>query len=234
MTDFYTRANVAARLDHAVLKPQQTDKDLEEAATMCQSLGVGCLCVRPTDVATAVNLVAGSGITVASVVGFPHGSHTTLTKAAEASAAITAGSREIDMVISIGALRSRRFADVLQDIAAVVEIAGPAQVLVKVILETCFLTSLEIVRACQLAEEAGADFVKTSTGFGAAGATTEAVALMLKTVGGRLGVKAAGGIRDWKNCVHFLQMGCQRIGVGDAASILSPKSLLNHRKNVDY
>jgi len=224
MGEPYTPASVAAKLDHAVLKPQQTDRELAAAAAMCRSLGVGCLCVRPADVPAAVDLVADSSITIASVVGFPHGSHATLTKVTEASEAIAAGSRELDMVLSIGALRSGRLRDVLDDIAGVVAVAKPAGVLVKVILETCFLSSQEIVHGCQLAEDAGADFVKTSTGFGPAGATPEAVALMLTTVGGRLGVKASGGIRDWQTCVHYLQMGCQRIGVGDAAAILCQKN----------
>lgn len=221
MTDFHTQASVALRLDHAVLKPEQTDSDLTAAAAMCLSLGVGCLCVKPADVATAASLVAGTTTTIASVVGFPHGSHSTATKATEADAAITAGSRELDMVISIGGLRSQRFRDVLQDIRAVVEVARPAGVLVKVILETCFLSPDEIVSGCRIAEDAGADFVKTSTGFGPAGATTDAVSLMLRTVGGRLGVKAAGGIRDWETCIHYLRMGCQRIGVGNASAVLT-------------
>ncbi|MEI6256987.1 MAG: deoxyribose-phosphate aldolase [Planctomycetota bacterium] len=216
----HTVAEVARRLDHAVLRPEATDRDLTEAAAMCVARGVGCLCVRPCDVAAAVRFVAGSDVVIASVVGFPHGSQTTQVKAAEARRAISDGGREIDMVMQIGAFLSGRSADVRSDIAAVVAEAKPRGVLVKVILETCFLSLDEVARACLLAEAAAADMVKTSTGFGTGGATPEAVETMLRAVGGRLGVKASGGIRSWEACVRYLGMGCARIGVGDAAQIL--------------
>ena len=216
----HTVAEVARRLDHAVLRPEATDRDLTEAAAMCVARGVGCLCVRPCDVAAAVRFVAGSDVVIASVVGVPHGSQTTQVKAAEARRAISDGGREIDMVMQIGAFLSGRSADVRSDIAAVVAEAKPRGVLVKVILETCFLSLDEVARACLLAEEAAADMVKTSTGFGTGGATPEAVETMLRAVGGRLGVKASGGIRSWEACVRYLGMGCARIGVGDAAQIL--------------
>jgi len=146
-------------------------------------------------------------------------------KALEARLAIAAGARELDMVINIGALRSAAEELVRDDIAAVVAEARPQRVLVKVILETCHLTTPEIVRGCLLAERAGADFVKTSTGFGVraagpTGATPEAVRVMLDAVGGRLQVKASGGIRTWAEANAYLDMGCTRLGVGDAAAIL--------------
>lgn len=215
-----TVADVARALDHAVLKPQQTDADLAAAATMCRDRGVGCLCVRSADVRRAVGLLSGSGVAVASVVGFPHGSHPAAVKAAEAAGAIADGATELDMVMQIGAFLSGRFADVEADIAAVVATAKPTGVSLKVILETCFLSLEQIATACRISEAAGADYVKTSTGFGSAGATPEAVAVMLETVGGRLGVKASGGIREWQTCVNYLDMGCGRIGVGDAAAVL--------------
>ena len=220
MPHAWTVAEVARTLDHAVLKPQQTDADLAAAAAMCRDRGVGCLCVRPVDVRRAVALLAGSEVQVASVVGFPHGSHMSAIKAAEASGAIADGATELDMVMQIGALLSGRHDDVQADIAAVVAKARPQGVLVKVIFETCLLSDEQITIACQLSEAAGADYVKTSTGFASAGATPAAVALMLEAVGGRLGVKASGGIRDWQTCVNYLNMGCRRIGVGDAAQIL--------------
>ena len=216
----YSVADVAKRLDHAVLRPHATDRDLAEAAAMCAVRGVGCLCVRPTDVARAAQLLAGSDVIVASVVGFPHGSHLPQAKAAEAGLAIGDGAGELDMVMQIGAFLSGRHADVQADIAAIVACARPHGVLVKVILETCYLTLDEVAGACRLAEEAGADMVKTSTGFGTGGATIEVVETMLRTVGGRLGVKASGGIRSWEACVQYLEMGCARIGVGSAAQIL--------------
>ncbi len=218
-------ATVARAIDHAVLKPQYADRDLEAQAAMCVARGVGCLCVRPVDVAAAKRLVAESPVAVASVVGFPHGSHRTEAKVNEARLAIDDGACELDMVMAIGRLLSGDDTAVYDDIAAVVAAARPHRVLVKVILETCYLAPEQIVAACQLAERAGAGFVKTSTGFGVnpdgpTGATPNAVRIMLETVGGRLGVKAAGGIRTWGEAVMYLAMGCQRLGVGDAAAIL--------------
>ncbi len=217
-----TAAEVASRLDHAVLKPQATEADLAAAVAMCRSRGVGCLCVRPVDVAAAARQLAGSGVVVASVVGFPHGSHRADVKALEAARAIADGARELDMVMNVGAFLSGHTGLVRADIAAVVAEAKMADepVLVKVILETCLLSLDQVAEASLLAEEAGADYVKTSTGFAAQGATPEAVVTMLETVGGRLGVKASGGIRSWTEAVRYLEMGCGRIGVGDAATIL--------------
>ena len=219
----HTAASVARTLDHAVLKPDFTAADLARHARMCIDRGVGCLCVRSCDVAAAARLVAGTPVVVAAVVGFPHGAQRPEVKALEARLAIADGARELDMVLNVGALRSGDQAAVRDDIAAVVAEARPHGVGVKVILETCFLTSAQIVAACRLAEEAGADFVKTSTGFGGGGATPEAVRTMLDAVGGRLGVKASGGIRTWEDAVRYLDMGCTRLGVGDAAGILDDR-----------
>jgi len=218
-------ADVARLLDHAVLKPEYTATDLAEHARMCVARGVGCLCVRSGDVAEAAELVAGSPVVVAAVIGFPHGAVRPEVKALEARLAIAAGARELDMVMNIGALKSGREELVRSDIEVVVAEAKPAGVIVKVILETCYLSTDEIKAACRLAEEAGADFVKTSTGFGVTasgptGATPEAVRIMLDAVGGRLQVKASGGIRTWADAVAYLDMGCTRLGVGDAAALL--------------
>ncbi|MFM7291736.1 MAG: deoxyribose-phosphate aldolase [Planctomycetia bacterium] len=216
----HTVASVAKCLDHAVLKPTATDRDLAEAAAMCRARGVGCLCVRSVDVGAAAELLAGSDVVVASVIGFPHGGQLPAVKAAEARLAIEHGARELDMVMQVGAFLSGRHDEVRDDIAAVVAVARPRGVLVKVILETCYLSLDQVTRACRLAEDAAADMVKTSTGFGSDGATPEAVRAMLAAVGGRLGVKASGGIRSWEACVRYLDMGCTRIGVGAAGQIL--------------
>ena len=218
-------ADVAKTLDHAVLKPEFSRDDLAKHAAMCVARGVGCLCVRSVDVAAAATLVAGSPVVVASVIGFPHGAQRPEVKALESRLAIADGAHELDMVMNVAALKSGDEAAVRDDIAAVVAAAKPQGVVVKVILETCYLTRAEIATACRLAESAGADFVKTSTGFGVkasgpTGATPEAVQVMLDTVGGRLQVKASGGIRTWDDAVRYLDMGCTRIGVGDAAAIL--------------
>jgi deoxyribose-phosphate aldolase len=218
-------ADVAKALDHAVLKPEFARDDLAKHAAMCVSRSVGCLCVRSCDVAPAAMLVAGSPVVVAAVIGFPHGAQRPEVKALESRLAIADGARELDMVMNVGALRSGDEAAVRADIAAVVGEAKPKGVVVKVILETCYLSPEQIAAACRIADAAGADFVKTSTGFGVrasgpTGATPEAVRVMLDTVGGRLQVKASGGIRTWDDAVRYLDMGCTRIGVGDAAAIL--------------
>ena len=218
-------ADVARALDHAVLKPEFTRADLASHAAMCVARGVGCLCVRSGDVAAASRLVAGSRVAVASVIGFPHGGQRPEVKALEARLAIADGARELDTVMNVGQFLSGDDAAAEADMAAVVAEARPHGVLVKVILETCYLSAAGIAAACRLAERAGADFVKTSTGFGLkssgqTGATPEAVQIMLDTVGGRLGVKASGGIRTWADAVMYLDMGCTRLGVGDAAAIL--------------
>ena len=218
-------ADVARVLDHAVLKPDFTAADMAAHARMCIERGVGCLCVRSCDVAEAVRLVAGSPVAVAAVIGFPHGAQRPDVKALEAKLAVADGARELDMVMNVGSLKSGRLDLVANDIAAVVAEAKPAGAIVKVILETCYLAPAEIRTACQLAEEAGSDFVKTSTGFGVrasgpTGATPDAVRIMLETVGDRLEVKASGGIRTWADAVAYLDLGCTRLGVGDAAAIL--------------
>ena len=221
----HTVAAVAKTLDHAVLKPEFSRDDLARHAAMCVDRGVGCLCVRSCDVAAAANLVVGIPVVFASVIGFPHGACRPEVKALESWLAIADGARELDMVINVGALKSGDEAAIRKDIAAVVAEARPKGVIVKVILETCYLSAAEIATACRLAEEAGADFVKTSTGFGVkasgpTGATPEAVRIMLDTVGGRLQVKASGGIRTWEDAIRYLDIGCTRLGVGDAAAIL--------------
>ncbi|RLS75714.1 MAG: deoxyribose-phosphate aldolase [Planctomycetota bacterium] len=220
-----TVADVARVLDHAVLKPELTAADLARHAAMCVSRGVGCLCVRSCDAAEAVRLVANSPVVVAAVIGFPHGAQRPEVKALEARLAIADGARELDMVMNVGAFLSGREVAVRDDIAAVVAEARTQDVIVKVILETCYLPVERIAAACRLAEEAGADFVKTSTGFGVkpsgpTGATPEAVRIMLDAVGGRMQVKASGGIRTWAEAIRYLDMGCTRLGVGDAPAIL--------------
>lgn len=217
----WTPAEVAKRIDHAVLKPSFTTADLEAHAAMCIRLGVGCMCVRPTDVAAAALLLKGSACIPASVVGFPHGISRPEVKALEARLAIEDGAREVDMVMNYGRLLSGDPDAVRRDIAAVVAEARPRGVPVKVILETCTLNPGQIAAACLLARDAGADFVKTSTGFAEAGATPEAVAIMLKTVGATLRVKASGGIRTWQEAVAYLDMGCARLGIGATEAVLT-------------
>ncbi len=216
----YTREQVASVIDHAILKPMCTDEDVVSNAAMCRERGVGNFCVRPTDVALAARELAGSSTTVAAVVGFPHGSNRSEVKALEARLAIEDGATELDMVMNIGKFLSGAHDFVRDDIAAVVAEAKPKGVLVKVIMETCLLSLEQVAEACKLAEAAGADIVKTSTGFSDSGATPGVIDVMLKTVGETMGVKASGGVRSWETAVGYLEQGCTRLGVGSTEKVL--------------
>ena len=216
----FTKAQIGKMMDHAVLKPSMTDEDIRKNAEMCIAKGVGDLCVRPSDVAYAKELLKGSDVTIACVVGFPHGAARPETKALESKLAIEDGADELDMVLNIGKLLSGKYDVVQKDIEAVVAAAKPTKTIVKVIFETCLLTPELIKKACELSVAAGADFVKTSTGFNGDGASVEAVQIMLDTVKGRAKVKPSGGIRDWDRAVMFAKMGVHRLGVGAAAQIL--------------
>jgi deoxyribose-phosphate aldolase len=216
----YSKQQVAATMDHAVLKPYNTDQDIIHNARMCVQYGVASMCVRPSDVALAARELKGSAVKVSAVVGFPHGAHRPETKALESRLALDDGAVELDMVMNIGKFKSGDFAWVQRDIEAVVAEARPRAALVKVILETCWLSPAEIVKACEISLAAGADFVKTSTGFGDGPATPEAVEVMLKSVGGRIGVKASGGIRTWETAASYLRQGCKRLGVASTQAIM--------------
>ena len=215
-----TREQVAKAIDHAVLKPFATSQDVIDGARMCKARGVGNFCVRPTDVATAAAELKGCDTTVACVIGFPHGSNRPEVKALEARLAIEDGATELDMVMNIGQFLSGNHAAVQKDIEAVVAEARRAGALVKVILEICWLSPEQLAQACKLAEAAGADFVKTSTGFGDGPATPEAIDIMVKTVGGTMGVKASGGVRTWETAVAYLEQGCKRLGVASTEAVL--------------
>jgi deoxyribose-phosphate aldolase len=216
----YTEAEVARRIDHAVLKPEMTDEDVRRNAAMCRERGVGCLCVRPCDVALAAKELEGSETIPAGVIGFPFGYNRTEAKALEAELAVADGARELDMVMNVGKFLSGAHDYVQADIEAVVAVAKPKRVPVKVILETALLPLDRIAAACKLAEAAGADFVKTSTGFAGGGATPEAIAIMVETVGETMQVKASGGIRTWKDAVGYLEQGCTRLGIGATETVL--------------
>ncbi|MDR1339556.1 MAG: deoxyribose-phosphate aldolase [Prevotellaceae bacterium] len=217
----YTRKEVAAAIDHAVLKPEMTAADVEKNAAMCIREKVASMCVRPCNVYQAVRLLRGSGVKVSCVLSFPHGADTTLIKSFQAKQAILDGVDEIDMVMNIGEFLSGGYRYVVKDIQAVVEPAHAANVLVKVIQESGFLTLEQVAKACELSYEAGADFVKTSTGFGPGSATPEIIDVMLRTVGDRMKVKPSGGIRDWNTAVGYLEQGVHRLGVGSTEAVLN-------------
>lgn len=216
----WTREKVAATIDHAVLKPSFTDQDIIEGCRVGKKYQVATVCVRPSDVATARKQLEGSKVKVSAVVGFPHGASRTEVKVLEAALAMEDGARELDMVMNIGKFLTGLYDYVRSDIRAVVEEAHRRKVLVKVIFETCLLTLDQVAKATELAIEAGADFVKTSTGFAEGPATPEVVAVMLKTAAGRIKVKPSGGIRSYEKAVAFLQQGADRLGVGSTEAVL--------------
>ena len=210
--------NLPVLLDHTVLKPDATKADVLRLCREAKEYGFIVIFVPPCYVDEAVAAVAGTGIRVGIPIGFPLGGHTTKAKVAEAVEAVSRGAQVLDMVINVSRLKSDDQAYVRQDIAEVVQ-ATP-HVEHKVILETCYLTQEEKVTACRLVVEAGADYVKTSTGFGAAGATVEDVRLMKQAVAGRARVKASGGIRDWKTTRALLEAGADRIGTSASLKIV--------------
>ncbi|MDR2287252.1 MAG: deoxyribose-phosphate aldolase [Prevotellaceae bacterium] len=217
----YTRAEVAATIDHAVLKPNMTAADIEKNAAMCIREKVASMCVRPCDVELAARLLKGSGVKVSCVLSFPHGADTALVKSFQAKQAIINGVDEIDMVMNIGKFLSCEYKYVVKDIRTVVDVAHMANVTVKVIQESGFLTLEQVAKACELSLQAGADFVKTSTGFGPGSATPEIIDVMLRTVGNRMKVKPSGGIRDWNTAVGYLQQGVHRLGTGSTEAVLN-------------
>ncbi|MHB1127830.1 MAG: deoxyribose-phosphate aldolase [Bacillota bacterium] len=213
-----TKNELALIIDHTLLRPEATEKDILNLCREAVEHRFGTVCINPGFVALAARELAGTGIKVCTVIGFPLGATTTGVKVFEAAGAVASGADELDMVINIGALRGGDISLVRQDIDAVVQ--ASAGRLVKVIIEAVLLNFKEKVQACQLAAESGAGFVKTSTGFGPGGATVEDVALMRQTVGPGMGLKAAGGIRDFPMAFRMLEAGANRLGTSSGAVIL--------------
>ncbi len=211
---------LARYIDHTLLKPDATEEQVRKLCREAIEYHFASVCVNPSYVALAAEELAGTDIKATTVVGFPLGATLTEAKEAEAGFVIRNGAQEIDMVINIGALKSGRDELVQEDIARVVGVAHEAGVLVKVIIETALLTDDEKVRACLLAKSAGADYVKTSTGFSTGGATVEDVRLMRKTVGPEMGVKAAGGIRSAEKALAMIEAGATRIGASSGVQII--------------
>jgi len=212
--------DVAKTIDHSLLRPELDDDFVVDGCRLAAEYGVASVCVRPVDVARAKSILDGTDVAVGTVIGFPHGSHATETKVFEARRALADGATELDMVIDIGALRSGRAEDVRRDIAAVVEVGHAGGALVKVILENAYLSDDEKVRGCRATEAAGADFVKTSTGFAPGGATHEDLALMRRTVSPHIQVKAAGGVRTLDALLEVMALGVTRVGATATKAIL--------------
>ncbi|SHE76291.1 deoxyribose-phosphate aldolase [Mariniphaga anaerophila] len=216
-----TKQELAKTIDHAVLKPEFTDADLRKHAKICIENKVFSMCVKPCDVKATKSLLADSGVKVSCVLSFPHGADATPVKAFQAKQAIDDGVDEIDMVMNIGKFLSEDYRYVTDDIRAVVDVAHQHNVPVKVIQESGFLTLEQVKKACLVALDAGADFVKTSTGFGPGKATPEVIDVMVKTVGDKMKVKASGGIRTWDDAVAFLEQGADRLGIGSTEAVLN-------------
>ena len=219
----YTLDQITSVIDHSVLKPEATRDDIVEGARVAMRFHTATLCIRPCDVPLAAELLAGSGVGVATVIGFPHGTTTTATKVFESLEAIDNGATELDMVLNVSALVSGDSEYVLRDIAEVVRAskAKLATCSIKVIFETALLTSEQIVEACKLTERAGADYVKTSTGFSTAGATLENVHLMKSTVGDRLKVKSSGGVKTLDQLIDFIDAGVSRSGCSATTAVVA-------------
>ena len=216
-----TPQDIANMLDHSTLQPYLTDEDVRKACELALRYHTASVCARPCDMPLVASMLQGSGVKVCTVIGFPHGAHRTAIKVAEARQALEDGCDELDMVINIGKLLAGDEDYVRQEIAQVVQVAHDAGALVKVILETCYLTDEQKVLACRLSEEAGADFVKTSTGYGSKGCTIEDLRLMRRSVSPRVQVKGSGGIRDLDTVLSARAAGATRCGVSATAAIMA-------------
>jgi deoxyribose-phosphate aldolase len=215
-----TERDIAKTIDHSLLRPDLDDAAIDEGCRLAAEYDVASVCVRPADVARARDLLIGTDVAVGTVVGFPHGSSKPATKVFEAEEALRDGATELDMVINIGALRSGRDDQVREEIAAVVDVAHRAGAIVKVILENAYLTNDQKVRGCRLAEAAGADFVKTSTGYAPTGATHDDLRLMREAVSPAVQVKAAHGVRSLDELLAVLDLGVTRIGATQTKAII--------------
>ena len=215
-----TTRDIAKMIDHSLLKPELTEAQVREGCLLAKEYGVATVCVKPCDVKLANEVLEGTDVLVTTVIGFPHGANKTAVKVFEAEDAIKDGAVELDMVLNIGRLLSRDFDLVGNDIKAVVDTAHKHGVIVKVILENCYLSDELKEIACKLCEKAGADFVKTSTGYGTGGATIEDLTLMRKTCSDKVRVKAAGGVRTLDNALAVRSVGTVRFGATTTKAIL--------------
>ncbi len=214
------KLELARYIDHTILKPDAKEGDVIKLCREALEYKFASVCVNASNVKLADSFLRGTEVKVCTVVGFPLGATTKETKAFEAAQAIDNGAAEVDMVINIGALKSGKTDEVEADIKAVAD-ACKGKALLKVIIETCLLTELEKVTACELAKKAGADYVKTSTGFSTGGAAAEDIALMRRTIGPEMGVKASGGIRNLETTLKMIEAGATRIGASASISILN-------------
>jgi deoxyribose-phosphate aldolase len=217
-----TYADLAKMIDHSLLQQVLTDADLEAGLALAREYDVASVCIKPYAVPQAVRALAGSTVLVGTVIGFPHGSHHTKIKVAEAEAALDDGAVELDMVVNIGKVLSKQYGYVADDIAAVVETAHRRAAKVKVIFENCFLKDEHKIELCRICGEVKADWVKTSTGYGDGGATDEDLTLMRTHSPAHVQVKAAGGVRTYERLIAVRQLGVTRVGATATKAILDP------------
>ena len=215
-----TDGSLAHMIDHTLLKPEASQDQIAQLCHEARKYSFASVCINPTNVKLCAQLLKGSSVPVCAVVGFPLGATPTEVKVFETQQAIRDGASEVDMVINVGALKSKDYELVEQDIASIARACHAGNAILKVIIEAALLTDEEKVIACQLAKVAGADFVKTSTGFGPGGATVEDVALMRRVVGPKMGVKAAGGIRSYADAQKMIAAGASRIGASAGVKIV--------------
>lgn len=214
-----TLEQLAKVIDHSLLRPELTEQDVISGCELAKKYHVASVCVKPADVKLAVSILEGSDVEVGTVIGFPHGNSVTSIKVAEAKQALADGASELDMVINIGAMRSGKYDYVRDEIKAICDVAK-GKALVKVIFENAYLTDEEKVKACKLSEEAGADFVKTSTGFAPSGATLADIRLMRASVSDKVQVKSAGGVRTLDALLEMIDAGVTRSGATTTAAML--------------
>ena len=215
-----TYEEIAKMIDHSMLKPEMTDKEIEDGCKLADRYKVAAVSVRPGDVKLAKKVLKDSEVLIDTIIGFPHGTTTTLTKVTEAKEAIENGAAELDVVLNIGKLKSKDFEYVKQDLQAVAEIAKKNGVIIKVIFENCYLSEDEIIAACKICNEIGVDFIKTSTGFGSGGALDKDLKLMRKYAKPGIQLKAAGGVRSLERAIEVKMLGCTRFGCTVTAGIL--------------
>jgi len=215
-----TPISLSKYIDHTILKPDASESDVCKVCDEARIYHFASVCVNPSYIAFVAEQLKGSGVAPCVVVGFPLGATTPDIKAEETRTVVSLGAKEVDMVINVGAIKSGNWALVEKDIEAVVN-AAKDKALVKVIIEACLLTDEEKVKVCTAAKQAGADFVKTSTGFSTGGATVEDVRLMRQTVGSEMGVKASGGVRDYEAAVAMIEAGASRLGTSSGIKIVS-------------
>jgi len=224
----FTFRDIARMFDHSLLQPVLTDPEMEAGCRVARECGVASVCIKPYGVRMAAQLLAGSGIAVGTVIGFPHGGHLMAVKVFESERAMDDGATELDMVVNIGKVLSRDWAYVTADIRGVVDAAHKRRALVKVIFENCFLKDEHKERLCKICGEVGADFVKTSTGYGDSGATDDDLRLMRRCAPPRVQVKAAGGVRNFDRVLAVRALGVTRIGATATKTILDEcKARLN-------